>query len=96
LLREPRHEVPLQRFGTGSELAAAAVFLLSEASAFISGTVIRVDGGVPNARHSWPLAAAGRTLELNGFSRYQRPAGLQELPDTNKLTDEAAPSSAVE
>ncbi|RAS39334.1 SDR family oxidoreductase [Paraburkholderia bryophila] len=78
LLRSLKHKVPLQRFGTESELASAAVFLLSEASAFINGTVIRVDGGVPNARHSWPLPAAGRTIEYNGFPRYQPPTGLQE------------------
>jgi citronellol/citronellal dehydrogenase len=98
LLRELRHKVPLQRFGTESELAAAAVFLLSEASAFINGTVIRVDGGVPNARHSWPLEAAGRTLEYNGFSRYRPPAGLQDLADakdSDEPNDEAAPSSAA-
>lgn len=102
LLRELKQKVPLQRFGTESELAAAAVFLLSEASAFISGTVIRVDGGVPNARHSWPLAAAGRTLEFNGFSRYRPPAGLEELAaatdsnDANDSNDQSAPSSAGE
>ena len=93
LLRELRHKVPLQRFWTDSELAAAAVFLLSEASAFINGTVIRVDGGVPNARHSWPLAAAGRTLEFNGFSRYRPPVGLQESAP-NDPNDDAASSSA--
>ncbi|ASL45333.1 putative 2,4-dienoyl-CoA reductase [Burkholderia sp. AD24] len=78
LLRSLKHKVPLQRFGTESELASAAVFLLSEAATFINGTVIRVDGGVPNARHSWPLPAAERTIEYNGFPRYQPPTGLQE------------------
>jgi citronellol/citronellal dehydrogenase len=57
------------------------VFLLSEASAFINGTVMRVDGGVPNARHSWPLADAARIVEFNGFSRYRPPVGLQEQAD---------------
>ncbi|WP_429302990.1 SDR family oxidoreductase [Paraburkholderia sp. GAS199] len=78
LLRTLKQKVPLQRFGTESELASAAVFLLSEASAFINGTVIRVDGGVPNARHSWPLPEADRTVEYNGFARYQPPRGLQD------------------
>jgi citronellol/citronellal dehydrogenase len=64
--------------GTESELASAAVFLLSEASAFINGTVIRVDGGVPNARHSWPLPEAERTIEYNGLPRYQPPTGLRD------------------
>lgn len=73
MLRElPRH-VPLQRFGTESELAAAAVFLLSPASAFISGCVIRVDGGVPTARHSWKLARAERATVFQAFPLYQRP-----------------------
>jgi citronellol/citronellal dehydrogenase len=81
LLRELKHKVPLQRFGTESEVASAAVFLLSEASAFINGTVIRVDGGVPNARHSWPLADAARIVEFNGFPRYRPPVGLQEQAD---------------
>jgi citronellol/citronellal dehydrogenase len=78
LLRTLKQKVPLQRFGTEAELASAAVFLLSEASAFINGTVIRVDGGVPNARHSWPLPPAERTIEYNGFARYQPPSGLQD------------------
>ena len=34
---------------------AAVVFLLSEAAAFITGSCIRIDGGVPNARHTWTL-----------------------------------------
>lgn len=73
LLRElPRH-VPLQRFGTEAELAAAAVFLLSPASAFISGCVIRVDGGVPTARHSWKLAPAARQSVFQGFPLYEPP-----------------------
>jgi len=53
-LRRLKSVVPLQRFGTEAEVSAAAVFLLSEAAAFITGSCIRVDGGVPNARHTWP------------------------------------------
>lgn len=78
LLRELKRKVPLQRFGTEAELASAAVFLLSEAAAFINGSVIRVDGGVPNARHSWPLSAADRTVEYQGFPRYSAPAALKD------------------
>ena len=36
---------PLGRFGKPEELAGAAVFLASQASSFITGTDIRVDGG---------------------------------------------------
>lgn len=37
-------EVPAARMGTESEIAAAVVYLLSPAAAFISGTTLRVDG----------------------------------------------------
>jgi len=37
--------VPAGRFGRPEELAGAAVFLASEASSFVHGTVISVDGG---------------------------------------------------
>ena len=37
--------IPLGRFGAADEIAAAAVFLRSAAAAFITGTVLVVDGG---------------------------------------------------
>lgn len=74
LLRGLRSKVPLQRFGTEAELSSAAVYLLSPAAGFISGTVIRVDGGVPNARHTWNLQPAERSFPYNGFPQYQPPA----------------------
>jgi citronellol/citronellal dehydrogenase len=37
-------EVPAGRMGTESEIAAAVIYLLSPAAAFISGTTLRVDG----------------------------------------------------
>jgi 3-oxoacyl-[acyl-carrier protein] reductase len=38
-------ELPLKRYGTPEEVAAAAVFLASEPAAFMTGTAIQVDGG---------------------------------------------------
>lgn len=38
--------IPLQRFGEPEEVAAAIVFLASEASAYITGQVLAVDGGL--------------------------------------------------
>jgi 3-oxoacyl-[acyl-carrier protein] reductase len=38
-------QVPLRRFGDPSELAGTVAFLLSPAGAYITGAVLRVDGG---------------------------------------------------
>ena len=60
-LRSLKTKVPLQRYGTEAEISAAVVFLLCEAAAFITGSCIRVDGGVPNARPTWKLQAHDRS-----------------------------------
>ena len=41
-----RAAVPLRRFGTPEELAGVITFLLSPAAAYITGAVLRVDGGL--------------------------------------------------
>ena len=38
--------VPLQRFGSADEVAGAALFLASDAAAYVSGVVLPVDGGL--------------------------------------------------
>jgi NAD(P)-dependent dehydrogenase (short-subunit alcohol dehydrogenase family) len=50
--RDPRalddyeqRRIPLQRLGTGAEIADAVLFLASPASAYVTGTVLHVDGG---------------------------------------------------
>ncbi len=40
------HRIPLQRYATNEEVAAAALFLASEESSFITGVVLPVDGGM--------------------------------------------------
>jgi NAD(P)-dependent dehydrogenase (short-subunit alcohol dehydrogenase family) len=38
-------QTPYKRFGTPDELNGALIWLLSDASKFVTGTVINVDGG---------------------------------------------------
>jgi citronellol/citronellal dehydrogenase len=59
--------VPLRRIANEAEVAAAIVFLLSPAAAFISGSCVRVDGAAPNARRHWPLAAGLADDALDAF-----------------------------
>lgn len=67
-------EIPLQRFGTESEVAAAIVFLLTPAAAYITGSCIRIDGGGPNARRMWAkLAPSDKSVPYNGFHRAELP-----------------------
>ena len=46
LQRKLAERVPLARFGTVDELAGVVTFLLSPAAAYITGAVLRVDGGL--------------------------------------------------
>lgn len=45
-LEEVKRQINLRRTGTPKEVAKAAVFLLSDLSSYITGEVIRVDGGM--------------------------------------------------
>lgn len=43
---ELEEEIPLGRFGRGEEIANAVVFLCSDESSYLTGQVIRIDGGM--------------------------------------------------
>ena len=68
---------PLQRYGTEAEVSSAIVYLLSEGAAYITGSFIRVDGGVPNARQTWKLEEHSRSVPYEGFP-------LAKMPDCLK------------
>lgn len=79
--QEVAREIPLQRFGTESEVSAAIVFLLSPAAAFISGACLRIDGAAPNARRIWwTPEASDRSQPYNGFHLAAMPEILSDQP----------------
>ena len=57
LLGEEKGEVPtlLGRMGTPEEIAEVAVFLASEKASFLTGSVVRADGGRMISRKKEPL-----------------------------------------
>lgn len=72
--RDLQGEIPLQRWGTESEVSAAITYLLSPASAFTSGTVIRVDGGAPNGSRAWVRPGPARNnAPFAAFHRAEAP-----------------------
>lgn len=65
---------PLGRSGRPQDIAEAALWLASEASGFVTGTHITVDGGLTiGPRHSWDATVAGPMNDVLGLS----PAELQ-------------------
>jgi citronellol/citronellal dehydrogenase len=55
LLEQAVRDVPAQRMGTEQEVAAAVVFLLSPAAAYITGETLRVDGAGSLWRKTWDI-----------------------------------------
>ncbi|MCX4028678.1 SDR family oxidoreductase [Endozoicomonas sp. SM1973] len=82
LLPKLSQAVPLQRFGTESEVSAAIVFLLSDAAAFINGETIQVDGAAPLSTVMWPMSPHQRSQPYNGFHRGKLPKVLMAQDET--------------
>jgi len=75
-IRSLRAHVPLKRLATESEVSAAILFLLSDAAAFITGTVLRVDGGAPLMTPLWPIPDHDRAPAFDGFPLGRTPRVL--------------------
>lgn len=90
VLRAAVQGVPLQRMGNEAEISAAILFLLSPAASFITGTVLRVDGGRPQMRAGWHLPSqltpeqAAHTpaavAPFDGFGAASAPRILRDAP----------------
>jgi NAD(P)-dependent dehydrogenase (short-subunit alcohol dehydrogenase family) len=70
-----RDRIPLRRYGTEREIAAAALFLASDEATFVNGHVLNVDGGFGAAGLMFdPLAESALRPELtdqqNGFAAH--------------------------
>ncbi len=81
-------KIPASRVGTESEVSAAVVFLLSPAAAYITGSVIKVDGGASLQKAPLlPLVPHDRSRSWNGFHlQAQVPACFSRRDDGEKGT----------
>lgn len=71
-----RRAVPLKRWGTEDDIADTALFLASDASRFITGTILECDGGVTIAS---PEMSRFNSLEdLENDPRVRRPAKARD------------------
>lgn len=77
-LRNVKGRIPMKRHGTESEIAAAIVYLLSDAAAYITGTSLRVDGGLHNSGKSnfYEVPDHNKSKTYNGFPLYRPPKVL--------------------
>ncbi|HIG43489.1 MAG: SDR family oxidoreductase [bacterium] len=64
---------PLQRHGTAAEVSAGVVFLMSDMAAYITGTELRIDGGMHNGSGGFLFQNKGVEARqqkiFNGFHR---------------------------
>lgn len=79
VLRNVKQRIPMKRHGTESEIAGAIVYLLSDAAAYITGTTLRVDGGLHNCGKSsfYEVPDHDRSKPFNGFPLYKPPKMLE-------------------
>lgn len=77
-IRSLEEAVPCKRMGTEAEVSGVICFLLSPASAFVSGTTVRIDGGASQGTRVWPLPKAKNNEAYDGFHRSIIPNVLKD------------------
>ncbi len=83
--------VPLKRMGTESEVSSAICYLLSEASAFVSGVTLRIDGAASQGTRMYALQDAKNSESYNGFHRAFIPDVLNPKASQAQSASEDAP-----
>jgi citronellol/citronellal dehydrogenase len=78
-LRRRAQDIPMKRLGTESEVSAPVLFLLSEASGFITGATIPIDGGLPLVKALWPMPETARSTAYQGFHRSEVPDLFRDM-----------------
>ena len=77
LLARLKHHVPLGRMGVEAEVAAAIVFLLSPAAAFVNGVTLQIDGAASLGHAVFPRPPGTKSAPFDGFHRYRVPEALR-------------------
>lgn len=77
LIPQLKRHVPLRRMGVEAEVAAAIVFLLSPAAAFITGVTLQIDGAASLGSEIFPLGDEARSTPFDGFHRAVAPDVLK-------------------
>jgi len=66
-IEEVRKDIPAQRMGTESEVAAGVTYLLSPAAAYVSGETLRIDGAGSLWRKTWEIEPHERLPPFDAF-----------------------------
>jgi citronellol/citronellal dehydrogenase len=81
LIPKLKDHVPMRRLGTEAEVSAAICFLLSPASAFITGVTLAIDGGAPLGNALMDMGDYKPAPAYDGFHRAKTPAALSPDED---------------